>query len=170
MKLGILSDTHNHVENTRRAISAFRERDVTRLIHCGDISTIPIVEMFEGFTVTFVFGNMDQFHADLMTAAKAIFGMGSMGYSYTAAIDGKRIAVCHGNDADMLNGFIQQGNYDFVFHGHTHLRRDEIVGKTRVINPGALGGNMPQARSICILDFETEQTEFVMIEEQQAES
>ena len=165
MKLGILADTHNHIENTRRALDAFRERGITRLIHCGDLTTVAIVELFAGFSVTFVFGNSDQFHADLMQAAKALFGMGSMGYSYTAAIDDKRIAVCHGNDEDMLNGYIQQNTYDFVFHGHTHHRRDEIVGKTRVINPGALGGNRPEQRSICILDFETEETEFVMIEE-----
>jgi putative phosphoesterase len=32
------------------------------------------------------------------------------------------------------------GGADFLLHGHTHVPRDEIVGLTRVLNPGALGG------------------------------
>ena len=32
------------------------------------------------------------------------------------------------------------GGADFLLHGHTHVPRDEIVGLTRVLNPGTLGG------------------------------
>ena len=32
------------------------------------------------------------------------------------------------------------GGADFLLHGHTHVPRDEIVGLTRVLNPGAIGG------------------------------
>ena len=32
------------------------------------------------------------------------------------------------------------GGADFLLHGHTHVPRDEIIGLTRVLNPGALGG------------------------------
>jgi len=32
------------------------------------------------------------------------------------------------------------GGADFLLHGHTHIPRDEIVGLTRVLNPGTLGG------------------------------
>jgi uncharacterized protein len=32
------------------------------------------------------------------------------------------------------------GGADFLLHGHTHVPRDDIVGLTRVLNPGALGG------------------------------
>ena len=148
MKLGILSDTHNHVNNTRRALEIFREREVTRLIHCGDISTPGIIELFEGFKITFVFGNIDQFHADLMEASKKLFGIGSIGYHYTAIIEEKLIAVCHGDDEGVLRGFIEQGVYDYVFHGHTHRRSDQMMGRTRVINPGALGGRKPEPRRL----------------------
>ncbi len=164
MLLGIVSDTHNHLENTRQALDQLRARQVTRVIHCGDITTPAVVELFEGFQVTFVFGNMDHFHADLMEAAKRLFGMGSMGYSYTAAIDGRRVAVCHGDDIDILQNFIREGVYDFVLHGHTHLRRSEKVGGTWVINPGALGGRQAEERSFCVLDLATDEAEFIMIE------
>ena len=32
------------------------------------------------------------------------------------------------------------GGADFLLHGHTHIPRDEIVGLTRVLNPGTLAG------------------------------
>jgi len=166
MKLGIISDTHNHIENTRRAVEIFRERDVERIIHCGDLTTTPIVDLFKGLKVTFVFGNMDHSHADLMTAAKKYFGIGSMGYHYTANIEGRRIAVCHGDDDELLSRFIFADIYDFVFHGHTHSRRDKLVGQTRVINPGAIGGKQTEPRSVSILDLETEEAEFVILEDE----
>jgi hypothetical protein len=28
--------------------------------------------------------------------------------------------------------------YDYLFHGHTHVVRDDRIGKLRIINPGAL--------------------------------
>jgi len=123
-----------------------------------------VVELFEGFQATFVFGKFDHSHADLMGAAKRLMGAGSMGYHYTASIEGVKIAVCHGDDSQMLDDFVKSENYKFVFHGHTHQRRDELIGKTRVINPGALGGQQKQSRSICILDLETEDSEFIEVD------
>lgn len=165
MKIGILSDTHNNIENTRRALEVFRKHHVSRLIHCGDITSISVVELMKGFHVTFVFGNMDQHHADLLEAAKKAFGMGSMGYNYTADIDGSRVAVCHGDDQEMLNNFINSGVNDYVFHGHTHMRRDDRVGNTRIINPGALGGKQKEPRSICILDLKSGRASFYHVED-----
>jgi len=31
------------------------------------------------------------------------------------------------------------GGADFLLHGHTHVPRDEMVGATRVLNPGTVG-------------------------------
>ena len=38
------------------------------------------------------------------------------------------------------------GGADFLLHGHTHIPRDEIVGLTRVLNPGTLSGPSRGAR------------------------
>ncbi len=165
MKIGIMSDTHNHVDNIRQVLDIFRERHVERIIHCGDITTHPIIELFEGWTATFVFGNMDRGHADMMTLGRDLFGMGSIGYAFTAEWEGVRIAACHGDDTQRLDEFIRSGLYDYVFHGHTHLRRDEKIGDTRVINPGALGGQRKQTRSACVLDTDTGQADFIELED-----
>ena len=31
------------------------------------------------------------------------------------------------------------GGADFLLHGHTHVPRDQVIGNTRVLNPGAIG-------------------------------
>jgi putative phosphoesterase len=165
MKIGIIADTHNHVENTRRALDILREYHVERVIHCGDISTPQIIELFEGWDAIFVFGNIDHSHADLMRSAKNLSGRGMSGYTYTADWDGVRVAICHGHDLGQLEEFIHSGLYDYVFHGHTHLRRDEQIEGTRVINPGALGGKQKQTRSLCVLDTDTGEAVFVELED-----
>ena len=62
---------------------------------------------------------------------------------------------------DVLGNLIASGEYAYVFHGHTHRRRDRMIGHTRVINPGALGGRRTERRSFCILDLATGETRFV---------
>jgi putative phosphoesterase len=163
MKIGILSDTHNHLENTARALSIFRQHGVERVIHCGDITTPAVVGAFAGWQVDFALGNMDRNISDLKTAVRAL-GLGSIGHTCTIETNGKRLVACHGDNARTLIEFIHCGLYDYVFHGHTHSRRDEIVGQTRVINPGALGGTARESRSVCIVDLETAQAVFVELE------
>lgn len=164
MIIGILSDTHNHIENTRRALEVFADQGIERIVHCGDITTPQIVRLFQGWQGVFVFGNIDHNHADMMLVAKEWLGIGSIGYSYTGSWDGIRVAVCHGHELDRLEALVQSGVYQYVFHGHTHLRRDDLIGSTRVINPGAIGGKKKQSRSVCILDTESGQARFLSLE------
>jgi predicted phosphodiesterase len=47
------------------------------------------------------------------------------------------ILVFHGHEPGFARALGTQGA-DYVLHGHTHVTRDERIGKTRIINPGAL--------------------------------
>lgn len=162
MKIGILSDTHNHIPNLQIALETFREHNVSRLIHCGDISTAPVIELFTGWDVVFVFGNSDYNHNELIAAAKAI-GVTAPQYKREVEVDGKLIGVTHGADQGLLYGLIMCGKYVYVCHGHTHQRRDEFRRpyNVRVINPGALGGSQPETRSVCILDTDSSEVRFI---------
>lgn len=68
-------------------------------------------------------------------------------------MDGKKIVAAHGHIPAELNKIIQCGQYDYVFTGHTHRRKDAWVGNTRVINPGALGGTFYQPRSVALINL-----------------
>ena len=37
MKIGILSDTHDDIDNVNKAIDIFQENDVKAVIHAGDM-------------------------------------------------------------------------------------------------------------------------------------
>lgn len=156
MKIGILSDTHNHTPRTREALKFFREEKVRELIHCGDMTRIETAELFQDFTLHHVFGNNDIDEIGLQLTIQAFApGSGSCEL-YSAEIDGKRIAAIHGHQLSTLMQLIQSQRYDYVFHGHTHRVRDERIGKTRVINPGALGGARRDRRNFCILELSTD--------------
>ena len=162
MLIGILSDTHNNVEHTQVALQTFRERGITRLIHCGDITTPEIVYLFSGWDVIFVWGNGDHDEEGLTAAAQAI-GAPPPKPVHTLEVDGVKIAATHGHRSRVLAELIADGRYAYVCHGHTHLRKDEVRPpfNVRVVNPGALGGVKLQSRSVCVLNTDAAQVEFI---------
>jgi len=160
MKIGVISDTHADVETTRHALEMLREEGVSKIIHCGDVTTSDVLELFDGWDVSIVYGNMDYNKGGLRGAARQLEGV-SIRSTYTEELNGIKLAACHGHQSQVLQDFINSGMYDYVFHGHTHKRRDERIGETRVINPGALGGMRKQSRSLCVIDLETGNVRFI---------
>ena len=162
MKIGILSDTHGSRTNTQRALATLRERGIDTVIHCGDITTPEVVLMFAGWDARFVFGNMDLDRSFLIQAAQRV-GVAVPQFTRDVEIDGRLIGVAHGHDHSLLYRMIISGKYTYVCQGHTHVRQDERRGaySVRLINPGSLGGNFRQTRSIAVLDVETDNLEFI---------
>jgi len=163
MKLGILSDTHNEIARTQAALSIFRARGVESVIHGGDMTIPEIIQLFDGWETAFVFGNIDRDKVALARAVSATAGPHHIGIAYQTTLNGWNIGVCHGHDNELLGAMIDSGAYHLVLHGHTHSPRDEQIGKTRVICPGALGGRCPELRSICVFDLTTQAAEFINV-------
>jgi predicted phosphodiesterase len=69
--------------------------------------------------------------------------------------------VTHGDDLPELNRLVRSGIHRFVFTGHTHRRRDETIGSTRVFNPGALGGLQFESRSYSVVDLTSGEIETI---------
>lgn len=162
MKIGILSDTHDHYKNTLAAIAVLREREISKVIHCGDITTPEMVDMFKGFDLVFVFGNNDDDYVGLFSASQKI-GVQRPGHIHSLVIDGWKVGVTHGDERSHLRRLVVDDPHTYVFRGHSHLRTDEQIGKARLINPGALGGKKPQSRSLAVLDLTDGDLEFIEI-------
>ena len=163
MKIGILSDTHNDGFHTQRALQVCRQRGVRTLFHCGDLTTPEMLAHFAGFEVYFVRGNMDRPHETALKAAARLQpGAHWLDAGDEVELAGKRLAITHGDRADVLETLLF-AEPDYLFHGHTHRRRDERVGPTRVINPGALGGRQHEAHSMGILDLATDRLEIIQL-------
>jgi putative phosphoesterase len=162
MKIGILSDTHDELDRLEKALTFLRDEKVTTLLHCGDLCGPDIIQMMSGFDVRIARGNMDRL-PELKMMAQIILGNGRLTSVHQFTLDGYAAAMLHGNDSNRLKSMINSGEYAYVFHGHTHRRRDQMIGRTRVINPGALGGTRWQQRSFCILELTTGEARFVRL-------
>jgi putative phosphoesterase len=163
MKIGIISDTHNHTANSQWALRQMQDQGIPQFIHCGDVTTYQIVTVFAGLKGIFVFGNMDHDRGELEDGVAWLGSGSSIRYTQKLTLAGKRIAVCHGHETRLLDEFVKSGLNDYVFHGHTHRRRDEQIGRTRVINPGALIASVGKSASMCILDLESGEAEFISV-------
>jgi hypothetical protein len=75
-------------------------------------------------------------------------------------IDGKVLVFQHGHvPADMQRALAE--GVDFLCHGHTHVPRDERVGRTRIINPGAL--HRASKHTAALLDLPAGRLRFVAV-------
>ncbi len=164
MRIGILSDTHNHTQNLQKALAIFKQNHISKIIHCGDVTTVETVQFLCEYEVIYVYGNGDFLSGEIRATLKSFDSKNYGGISYAGEISGKQIAAMHGHFPAELDLMIRLQKYDYVFTGHTHRRKDEKIGKTRVINPGALGGTRYQSRSVAVLELNTGVLHFQEIE------
>jgi putative phosphoesterase len=150
VRLGIISDTHGHVELTRPALRMFESLDVSAVLHCGDIGSIAVVELFAAWPTHFVFGNCDE-DLDQFAAAICKSGQACHGLFGDLEFDGLRVALLHSHDRRQFRQTIDDGNYRLVCYGHTHVAAIDRRGETIVLNPGAIYRASPH--SIAIVDL-----------------
>ena len=159
MILGIMSDTHGNVKRTGKACRLMLDHKVEAVAHCGDIGSenilFELVTHFNepGIPVTAVIGNVDLYDG-LLPAFPQETGVHVVGRTAELDLgDEKRALIIHGDDIRRLRAAVTEGEYSYVFTGHTHQPSDDQIGKTRVINPGAVQRANPPM--IAILDTET---------------
>lgn len=156
MKIGIMSDSHNEITNVIKARDFFLSLDIHILIHCGDITTSKVLDLLNDFKLFISYGNMDLDRNSLALKLKLLNDENRIGEALDIDLYDKRLFIIHGDNRKALDQAIQSDDFDYILTGHTHHILDERVGKTRVINPGALGGAFWEPRSIAILDLEND--------------
>ena len=132
------------------------------LIHCGDMTSPNTAELLTGFQVIAVTGNMDMNTGRLEGTLKKLNPENSLSATYTGELEGVTVAATHSHRGNVPD-LVTNGRYTFIFHGHTHRRKQEQVGTTHIINPGALGGTRHEPRSICIVNLATNSVEFIQV-------
>ncbi len=157
MRIGILSDTHDQVARTARAVALLIEQGAEALVHCGDLTGPDVVFACAGPPSYFVFGNND-FDEDGLRRAMAVVGGTCLGQGGEVQLGGKRIAVTHG-DLDRELRKLSASGPDYLLLGHSHQTADERRGSTRWINPGAL--HRATRRTVALLDLKTDDLRFL---------
>jgi uncharacterized protein len=141
MKIGLISDTHDNIENIQKAIREFNERNVDLVLHAGDFSSPIAVESFAGVKLVGVLGNNDRDIPGLTLAFKKINGE-LVGETLGTTYDGLRFALYHGTNYLLRESLIKSKKFDVVIYGHTHRKIIKSYGRTLVINPGTAKGWM----------------------------
>ena len=150
MRLGIISDTHGHVDLTRPAVRMFESLDVNAVLHCGDIGSMAVVELFAAWPTHFVFGNCDE-HLDRFAAAIRAVGQTCHGLFGDLEFEGIRVALLHSHERRRFRETIDSGDYRLVCYGHTHVAAIDAHGDTIAVNPGAIYRATPH--SVAIVDL-----------------
>lgn len=134
--LGIISDTHGLLNETVLAVQLFREHDVQTVIHCGDMGSSAVIRAFQGIETHFVLGNMDGESESLRLAAEET---GNQLHGWFGSIErsSKRIAFLHGHLSTQFEQELENGNWDLMCFGHTHVASLQMHGSTLLLNPGA---------------------------------
>lgn len=146
MILGLLSDTHGHVERARQAAEMIAAKHPDAVVHAGDIGSeavlVELAAVFDPLEVPVhaVLGNVDIYDPSLFDFPDSTV----VRVQETAVFElaGTRVGVIHGHDGKLLRKWIEGGSFDLICTGHTHRRSDRVhqnrSGETRVVNPGAV--------------------------------
>jgi len=137
VRLAVVSDSHGHLDLTRPAIRMLESLEVDRVLHCGDIGSAEVVELFAAWPTDFVFGNCD-YDQEELAAAIAAAGQTCHGKFGDLTIEGRRVALLHSDDAHKFQEATHSGTWDLVCYGHTHQAEIHRQGQTLIVNPGAI--------------------------------
>ena len=158
--IGIISDTHDNIDNVKKALEIFREHNVDFIVHCGDVVAPATVLYFKGFKTKWVFGNCDGDHR-LLQERVAEIGGEHYGVHMDIEYKGKRIIAVHGDHPHVMQELIASGP-DYLFHGHTHTPEDRQAGHTRVMCPGGhYMGDEKLKNKVIILNAEKNEATFI---------
>ncbi len=164
MKIAIISDIHDQIENLYWVLDEIKERNIDYIFALGDYTSPYIIERLQvnKIPIHAVWGNCDgarqamfitsQNENPNISFAKTEFA--------TIEIENKKYFITH--FPDLAEHATTTLEYDAVFHGHTHYKRNEKIGNTPIINPGKLAMYPNNEISFAIFDTETLNVEFII--------
>ncbi len=165
MKIGIISDTHDDIDNIKKVVKIFKDKDIKTVIHLGDIVAPPAIKFFKGFKLIGIFGNNDGYKQFLLETYRSIGGE-LKGDFASIEIDGLKLALYHGEFPDITGALVKSGDYDFVLSGHTHSANVTKTGKTILVNPGSAHRFFTNdtGPTAAVLDTRSKNAEIIMID------
>jgi len=146
MKIGVISDIHDHLNNLEKAINILNNEKVELVIFCGDLSSPFVIEHFRRLKVPVkaVFGNNE---GDKVNILKKVEESGlnfeyapKQGLMWDLKLAGKRLAVFHGRQQEITDALVNGGLFDIVLTGHTHSFHIKKLKNTLWVNPGTVVG------------------------------
>ena len=165
MQIAVISDTHNNVINLEKAIHEIKFQGIRHLIHCGDVTFSQTLKACQDLCINLAYGNGDNDQRAILEQLRLLNPESNAGLFQDFSLDGQRFFVAHGDTHSLIQTALSSGKYDWVLQGHTHRFKTEVIGKTRWVNPGTLGGRLTEAGSFVVLDTTTKSIEKIIVKE-----
>lgn len=142
MKVLVISDIHDNLENLKSVLSFARDNNINILLCTGDVTNFDTLSFlsknFDGDT-HLVRGNADSFDDKEAESFDNINFYGKIG---RFKLGDYKVGMCH--EPYLIDKVLEEAS-DLVFYGHTHKPWIEKKGNAQIINPGTLGGMFGKA-------------------------
>ena len=169
MKIGIISDTHDHVERIKKAIGILNKEKIQLAYHLGDICSPFVLPLFKGLkcNIKGIFGNNDADIFKLVNRVPKNFSFHDR--FFVEEVNGKKICLFHGDPEELAINQFESGKYDLLLRGHNHVAEIRRNEKTLMINPGSLIGKFNDASkdwtepSVAVYDFKKDEARIIKL-------
>lgn len=146
MKIALVSDSHDNWPDLRTAVAEASQAGCEVLFFAGDLVQPEGVEVLADFTgpVHMIIGNNEFDIEEIWAAAEESENIIYHGEICDIKRGDLRIFMHHYPQVARKAAYT--GTYDLCIHGHRHTFRDETVGRTRLLSPGAISyrGSQPE--------------------------
>lgn len=152
MKIGLMADTHDRLEAVEKAVNFFNREGVKYVLHAGDLVSPFVAPKLAGLKAKlhFVWGNNEGDREFVRTRFGEI-GVKPLGEFASLELAGRRVALLHGTEEEIVEALVKSGPFDVVVRGHTH-RAEVREGKTLCVNPGEVCGYLSGRQTVALLD------------------
>jgi hypothetical protein len=162
MLIGVMSDSHDHLERLEKAIPHILRADL--VVHCGDLCSPFMIrrlgEALSGIPVHVVFGNNDGDRFLMAQVARDFENIRLHGEFMQIEMEGVRLAAYH--EPEVALPLARSGMYDWVFYGHDHTADHRAEGECHLLNPGELMG-MNGPSTVALVDTAAEDVKFIEV-------
>jgi hypothetical protein len=159
MRVGLFADTHDHLDNIRRAVQLFNARQCQLVLFAGDLVSTFAVPPLRALICPLVgcFGDNEGNKAGIRGGLEILGSIGEPPLGYQAP-DGTRFLITH--QWELLRG--DYAGCEIVAFGHTHkpLVQHDSRGHL-LINPGETSGWTYGRPTVAILETATRSVEIV---------
>jgi putative phosphoesterase len=146
VKIGIVSDSHDHAPRLACAVERARDWGAQAILHCGDIigPNALLQAMALGLPLHVVHGNNLGDIPRLVRLQQSSEGsLVYYGGDASFELGGRRLFMTH--YPHIARGMACTGDFDAVFCGHSHVAKIEEVANvhgthTLMVNPGTVAG------------------------------
>ena len=138
MRIGIFSDTHDHLDHIAEAVRRFDQMGVGLVCHAGDFVSPFALRSLRDLKcrVVAVLGDNDGNPLGLSAGFTVLGRILNPPHAFT--VEDLKCLVMHRPDG--LESLVKSQDYDLIVYGHTHRAEIRREGRTTVINPGEGSG------------------------------